>query len=400
MTKILRAAGAGLGLLRLALASKGRPTDAPVRKILVLGYSAVGDLIFLLPALRSLRAGLPEAKIVFAANRYPTTEELLPAAGLADEIWTIDAEGGRAEKARARRLIEEARFDAVVASLPTPMRFFARAIAGIPVRAGHCRPLVAPGAGVFWKLKRGLITEEFERRLVFNKKSWVFEDHQHMVVRNLDLIQSLGLKTDDAPPVLPEPPEAREAAERLLAGAAGPKVGLHIGAPQSQYRKIWPPEKWAEVCLSLGAEIVLLGGPEEREHAERFARAYGKPFLNLVGRTSLLTGFAVIKRCALMLSNDTGLAKAAMALRVPTATVWGPSDRPGYGIFWEPDRHLEIRRDMPCAPCVRMGFRQEGRGVINFSNCGHHACLEELTPGQAAGALRARYRQLLTSAGS
>jgi ADP-heptose:LPS heptosyltransferase len=180
-------------------------------------------------------------------------------------------------------------------------------------------------------------------------------------------------------------------------------VGVHIGSPEGQYGKIWPPEKLAAVCAGLAEShrvgVVLVGGKDEAGLARRFAAAHPGPFVDAVGRLSLMETFAVIKRCALFVSSDTGMAKAAMAYGVPTATIWGPSDRPGWGVYWKPELHLEIRRDLPCMPCVRMGLRQEGSGVINFSNCGHRACLAELTPEDVLAALRGRYGDVLPRRG-
>ncbi len=391
-----------LALFRAARAiSRPRSPGSP-EKLLVLGYGAVGDLLFFLPTLRALRRLRPKSKIIFIANKYPTTKELLPAAGLTDEIWLVEATNWtRSYRREVLRQICREGFDAVVMSLSVPARYFAPALLDIPVRVGHCRPIVAPHAGwsklryFAWRVKRGLISEEFERRLVLNRKVWVREDQEHMVVRNLRLVEALGLvlsSADSAPPNIPEPASARVFAEAALPAVTGREtIGLHLGSSASQYAKIWPPERWAAVCRRLDqaapARFVLVGGLEEKDSVRRFGAVFGSDFVDFVGSCGLLETFAVIRRCSRFLSNDTGLAKAAMALGVPTATVWGPSDRSGWGVFWEPMRHLEVFRPVVCAPCVRMGLRNEGFEVINHANCGHHACLRELQPDDVAEAI-------------
>src|SRR5208283_1639688 len=118
-------------------------TPKTPQRVLFLGYAAVGDLIFLLPALKALRQGLPQARIVFVGDRDPGATELLPATKLVDEIWTYTHPELAQESTRleiARRVKEEA-FDAVVVGQATPMRPFARAILPIPLRIGHLRPL-------------------------------------------------------------------------------------------------------------------------------------------------------------------------------------------------------------------------------------------------------------------
>jgi ADP-heptose:LPS heptosyltransferase len=224
-----------------------------------------------------------------------------------------------------------------------------------------------------------------------------------MVSRNLRLIGSLGIsvpKIDDSRPSLPEPKQVRHSVEQILPKSNTEKtIGLHIGSPLSQYDKIWPAKNWGLVCELMASRykirFVLVGGKDEAANLQEFKIVFKNDSINLIGRTTLLQAFSVIRRCDLFLSNDTGLAKAAMALDIPSATVWGPSDRPGYGIVWNPDRHLEILHEVPCAPCVRMGLRQEGSGVINFTNCGHHACLTELKADDVFKAISNRYDSLL-----
>jgi len=408
--KIFRLGGvfSGLGIIWIrTLWRRNRKTDPAqgLERILVLGHAAIGDCIFLLPALRCLRALFPEARIVFMAPRYPTTEELIPATGLVDEIWEFGAEHAERDKPEICGRIKRGRFDAVVMSHATPARLYLPAILNIPLRVGHCRPLTAPHKGwssgryVLWRLRRGLISDEFERRLALNRKVWVAEDAEHTVSRNLRLIQALDVDLPlaaDSPPKLLETPEQAGLAEKSMEGIDRSRaVGLHVGSPKSQYGKIWPAEKWALVCRKLserhGVQIVLVGGPDEEDQAGRFLAALDAPCLNLVGRLGLMETFAVVRRCRLLIGNDTGLSKAAMAMGVPAAVVWGPSDRPGYGVFWDKEKHLEIFRPLLCSPCVSMGLRAEGAGVINFATCGHHACLEELTANEVFSAVSAKY---------
>ncbi|MDE2237258.1 MAG: hypothetical protein KGK30_05165, partial [Elusimicrobia bacterium] len=217
---------------RSLLAGSARPEPVrpqPVRRLLVLGYAAVGDFVFLLPALRALRSGLPRARVTFAANRSPISEELLPACGLADEIWTCESEElsrGRGRR-RFERRIAAAGFDAVVASQATPMRGFARAVLGVPIRIGHCRALEAaregwsPARYALWRLRFGLISEEFDRRWAFNRPVWARPESEHAVVRNLRLARALGVSTAgfEGPPPLPDGQRERQAARALLEAA-------------------------------------------------------------------------------------------------------------------------------------------------------------------------------------
>lgn len=385
-----------LGTARLAWRlSREAPREHAVERILVLGYAAIGDLLFFLPVVQALREKYPKAKITWLANAYPTTKELLPATGLVDEIWLHDWEGprARAEQGGVNVRIMEARFDLAVLTLSSPAHYFQFGLASIPVRTGHLRRLEpGPAAG---RVKRALVTGELARRAVLNRPVRLELAPEHALTRNLRLLEPLGLTAPfDARPALPLSGAPAARAEKELPG--GPWIGVHLALPRGQYGKIWPPERFGRVCRELAktakARFVLLGAADEAESAAAAKKEF-PGFVDLVGRLSLLESFAAIARCSLFLSSDTGLAKAAMALGVPTATWWGPSDVQEYGAIWDPGRHLDIRTGIWCSPCSRMGMpRLEG---LNYLNCGPRDCLAKLDEDFALSRLRAKYGDLL-----
>ena len=252
----------------------------------------------------------------------------------------------------------------------------------IPIRVGHLRRIEAPHADwtgaryALWRLKRGVVTSEFERRWALNRTVWADTAEAHSVILHLRLLELLGLeipKPSDWRSRIPEPESASAFAERTLPPRKDLRtIALHLGSPRSQYAKIWPARRWSVVCQKLAQRsplrVVLVGGEDEQEEARMFQVRFTGTTIDIVGRAKLLETLAVIRRSDLFLSSDTGLSKAAMALGTPTAAVWGPSDRPGWGIPWDKERHLEFfLSDLPCSPCVKMGLPNEGSGVINFT---------------------------------
>jgi ADP-heptose:LPS heptosyltransferase len=379
----------------------GRPPPAVPRRILVLGYAAIGDLIFFLPVLEALRREWPQAQIVFLSNYYATTEELLPATGLVDEIWFEDWEKPDAALRRAaiNRRIHEGCFDLAVLSLSAPAHHFQWGLRGIPLRVGHCRRFSAfcgPGWRGPWRaFRKALITGEFSRRAILNRIVWIGSEAEHALRRNLRVLLALGLPQSPWPPrpKLPVGPRERSIALEKLGGKSGRMlIGVHLGVLNNPYGKMWDAERFGELCQrileEIPAEIILIGGSGEKESAGKALRICPR-LRSLVGILSLLESFAVVEACDLFMSNDTGLAKAAMCLGVPTATWWGPSDPVEYGAVWEAEKHLDIRTKIWCSPCSRMGMPKEG--VLNYISCGHHDCLKKLETGFALEALRRKY---------
>ncbi len=372
--------------LRAATATAARPPGGP-KSWLVLGYSAIGDAIMFLPVLRGLRRAYPGARITFVANTSPITRELIPATGLVDEVEMVEWDGVSERRRLEVNLRLTARgYEGAILTLPAPAHFFQRALAAIPIRAGHLcrweapRALSAP-ARLAWSAKRWLVTGELSRRMLLNRRAWL-SGMEPAVERNLKLLEALGVDTQGLSPRPPLSDEARRFADGALAPLAGRRIiGVHLGEPDNPYRKIWPAERFGRLIMKLrglaGVEPVLVGGKGEEGAAQAARGAAGYDVPSWVGRTGLIETFALIERCQLFIANDTGLAKAAVALGVPTASLWGPTDPEELGPPG-PGRNLNLRTGIKCSPCIRFGMAQPRAG-IDFSNCGHCDCLVQLT---------------------
>lgn len=379
----LLAAAAGAWSVRWTRRASA-PVPRPVRKVLVLGYGAIGDTVFFLPVVEALRRSLPQARITWVANPSPVLDELVPATGLADEVWPWDfagADGPRRAEFEAR--VRAADFDAAVLTLSSPAAYFQGALARIPVVAAH-------------RFEGGT----FKRRLILGAPSRAALGAgvplelgaEHSVARNLRLLEALGAAGDPARrPSLGLRDEHRARAAQRLPG--GPWVGVHLGPPTSYNNRAWAPERFGELCVRLaqawpGTRFVSIGGPDEKPSAAK-ALAAAPGLLDLTGSGGLLDSFALVERCALMLACDTGLAKAAMALGTPTVTLWGPSSFTESGAFWETEKHLDLATMVECAPCSFSGMPRDGR--LNHLTCGHHKCLGEMTAEWVAARVTARW---------
>lgn len=380
-----------LSLGRSALlwaAPRPAPAGRP-RRVLVLGYAAVGDAIFFLPFLEALKKELVPERLVFLANDSPVTRELIPATGLADEVKLHELESGSRRGINA--WIRAQGFDLAVLTLSAPADYFQPALASIPARAGHFR--VAPRGATLWgRLRRALVTGEFARRALLNRVAWIREGSEPASARNLRLLSALGLPPRPASerPRLPVGDVERAWALAQLGPKSKKRVGVHLGPDKNQYAKIWDAARFGELLARLQREeeldVFCVGGPgEERNLAKARERVPG--LRSWAGKAALLQSFALIETCDLFLSNDTGLAKAASALGVPCATLWGPTDPVEVGHQWELSKHRDIRTGIACSPCVRLGMAVE-HARLSYLDCGHHACLEQLSVEDALEGLK------------
>ncbi len=151
-------------------------------------------------------------------------------------------------------------------------------------------------------------------------------------------------------------------------------IGFHLGASNSE--KTWPVSSYARlaemIVKTLGAKIVLFGTEGERTLSEQFEEIASVTPLNLVGRTSLGELAALLGRCGLFISNDTGPLHIATSvgtrvLDISTANVHFMETGP-YG-----EGHYVIQADLACSPC---GFDVRCNDMVCKSHIQPSAVLE------------------------
>ena len=71
----------------------------------------------------------------------------------------------------------------------------------------------------------------------------------------------------------------------------------------------------------------------------------------MTGKTHLLQLAALIERCQLLVTNDTGTMHVATAVGTPVVALFGSTDPSTTGPWG--DGHVVIRKDVPCSPCLK-----------------------------------------------
>jgi ADP-heptose:LPS heptosyltransferase len=150
-----------------------------------------------------------------------------------------------------------------------------------------------------------------------------WREDEHEVARWCRLLSESGIPADPtrlgiAKPALPD----------ALAAARGATV-IHPGAASPARR--WPPERFAAVARA-ERDVVITGGPSERELALEVARRAGLPDETvLAGRTDLGALAAVIGAAGRVLCGDTGVGHLATALGTPSVLLFGPTSPRTWG---------------------------------------------------------------------
>jgi heptosyltransferase-2 len=310
-----------------------------VRRIVIRSANWVGDAVMSLPAISSVCRGVPGAEVAVLAK--PWAAELFAGypgihrAILYQSPGDHEGMGGRWKLARQ---LKKEFFDL---ALHLPNSFdsaLVSLLAGIPRRAGYNTDgrgiLLTHKVSADGRVKRG-----------------------HQVEYYLHLVRSLGLQTAEGVPALTVFQDRIPEAEAILKsadGGDGPYVGMSPGA-QYGSAKEWFPERFGQlgrrIETELGGRFLILGSAGDRALASRIGQTAGKGAVDLTGKTTLGQAMALIARCRVFVTNDSGLMHVAAALGVPLVAIFGSTDPSRTGPRGRNSR--VIYKPIPCAPCLK-----------------------------------------------
>jgi ADP-heptose:LPS heptosyltransferase len=287
-----------------------------VEKLAVFRGLYLGDLVAATPALRSLRRGYPRAEITLVSLAWATAlaphledlvDRLLPYPGAPGLDGTGTAE--ELEEFLARARVE--RFDLAVnmhgrgpVSTRLVAQFGTHRTASFVGEKGSDIPSL--DVEVPWDAE----THESRKLLLLAKEAG-------------------GMPTvayhSSEPELRVREEDDRRALALLRRRPRKPLVLVHPGASVPEKR--WPGEAYGQVANGLvrrGYGVAVTGSTGEKELTRLVSEA-APGSLDLGGETDLSTLIALVARASVAVSNDTGPAHLAYALRTPSITLFGPS---------------------------------------------------------------------------
>ena len=316
-----------------------------VKRILVRGPNWLGDAVMCEPALRGLRKLFPDAQIALLVK--PAVAELFVGHPALTRILTYDSKGCHAGLPGKWALAGQLRrqgFDLAVLFQNAFEAAFLSFLAGVPRRYGYATD------------GRSLLLSDSvavpDRRMLV-----------HQVRYYWDLLKPLGLTGDPPAPELVVFPQEEEAMAGRFAKGGLTATDVVIGInPGSTYggAKRWLPERFAEVTDRLSrtirespgrqVSVVIFGAAGEEPLGQEIAERLPLPALVLSGATTIRELMAALKRCAMLLTNDTGPMHIASAFQVPVVAIFGPTDWRTTSPFG--NAHAIVRQPVDCAPCL------------------------------------------------
>jgi len=306
-------------LIEKKIKSIHRFNDLP-KKILVMRYGFLGDILQTTPVLKALCKKWPEAKIDYwvsnaaapALKNNPHINTIIPA----DTYGPINYKKPWGILKNAF-LIRKEHYDLAVCLGSDPIYGLLAWLGGV-------------------KFRVGLITDK--RKSAFLTK-WVevtLDDRANRQQRYLDLIKQLNIAVPDEEEKIEMfwSEDDVKKVDSLLGKEQNDLLALFCGAGPPRFRpwanRRWDTERWKELAQKIiqhypNIKILLIGAEQEAIITQEIISELPRnKVINLVGKTSFSQMGPVLKKCRVLVSNDSAPVFVAAAVDCPSVVIYGP----------------------------------------------------------------------------
>ena len=329
------------------------------KKILVTFLMHLGDLTLTTPFIHALRQAAPDSHISMLVDEK--LKDVVLHNPYLDEVLTIDKKGRDnsilALCACAHKL-SEMHFDILINLHPNERCSFVCALTKVGQRVGTCHSLFKPLWDVFTPLDRS----------------------KHAADMYLDVLKQLGVAEPKhlGLEIFPGP-EATAAAngfwQEQSVDVTDQLIGFNIGSAVETKR--WAPERFAQVADTLagrGFKIVFFGGSMDEDMVTAATGFMQSQPIIATGRFTIGQLAAAMRRCALIITNDSGPMHVAISQKVPIVAMYGPSNPKLYGPYTKDA--VIVTAQPPCQGCAD-GMKH---------SCDDLQCMSRMTVGQVVAA--------------
>lgn len=274
-----------------------------INRILTINFGGIGDEIFFLPTLISLKKEFPNAHITLALE--PRSKGVKSLTDIIDDMILIDVKGKNKYLEMLKLLIKArlGKYDLVVSSGGNKLISILLFLTGIKVRCGY-------DTG---KLSQKLLTHA----MPLNKNQYACKMYH-------DLIRNITDKNTELPEINVERKEKITNSVLIHPGVS--KLSVQKGCI-----KTIPAETWSEtidLLVAKGKKVMLVGGPDDKECIDTILKTVKtQNFENLYGTTKSLNDLAgLISSAEKFLCSDSAPLHVAVALKTKTYVIFGPTD--------------------------------------------------------------------------
>jgi len=316
-----------------------------IKKILVVNLGGIGDLLLSTPALRVLKENYPESEISILV--VPRLYEIARDLRYIDQVFIFYKEG----------------YYSLPRFLKNLLCLFRLRRMGFDICL-NMRTLVSKKSAKKIKFIFYIIHPRIKAGRDTDGRGWFFDikipeslkDNKWEAEYDIKMMEALGIKVSDRGFDFPLDSDSIDNLRRiLLRNGVSEKetlVGIHPGGKPSHR---WQVQNFIKVIDEISkvrnCRFIITGDNQDLDLTKWFRRV---DTVNLIGKLSLKELGALIKRCDLFISNDTGPMHIAAILKTPLIAIFGP----GYLSRYDP-RHISNKavvfyKNTICSPCDKL----------------------------------------------
>jgi ADP-heptose:LPS heptosyltransferase len=297
-------------------------------RFLIIRFSSIGDIVLTTPVVRSIKNQVEDAEIHYLTK--PQFAKIIEGNPYIDKVHVL-----KKSFADTIRELKYEHFDYVI-DLHKNLRSF---------RVKNRLRIISFS---FDKLNK-------EKWLMVNFKKNKLPDN-HIVDRYLENLSIFDIQNDRQGLDYFIPNEDQVDLKIISDELKNGFVGIVVGAYHNT--KKLPPEKIVSICQKIDKPVVLLGGPDDQDEAEKIKSAVGTNIYNACGKFNINQSASIVKQANVILTPDTGLMHIASAFKKKIVSVWG-NTIPAFGMYpYLPHPQSEIMeiKGLKCRPCTKIGF--------------------------------------------
>lgn len=332
--------------------------DHRIRKILIVKWSALGDLVIATAIMDDLYRAFPKAQIHL--NTLPNWHKLFENDPRFQKVLALEIKERKFPFSKSRNWLRTVRQEQYDLIIDLQSNDHSRILLGL---------LKLTGTSPLYTL--GMNDTYFPYDLAPQGISKL----AHSFIRMKATMGLIGVPNQNIRPALHIPNENKQNARDLLKQHRLEKNNFFVFLPGCQaagYLKRWGATRYAklgEMLHEQGAKnIVLIGGPDEIDECEKIEKLCGDWLINLCGKTQILDIVPICEEALAIVGNDTGTGHIVSTLDKPLFVICGPTDPARIAPI---GRNVQaIQANAPCLNCYQKHCTYRHK----------HICMEMTTP--------------------
>lgn len=315
------------------------------QRIIVIDLLYLGDLMFATPFFKELRKNFPKARIDLIVNS--AFHSIMNDNTNFDNVYAYNKKWTLKQSIEFAKQLKKNNYDL-----------------GINIHGSWRSAIILRLINPTYTIGYG------KKGQLFLNRRLVQPHNQHMVDVYLNLLKEMNLRVEPSLPYLEIKKSVQdEIDKKLIQWGINPEeklIALNAGGT-------WPTKRWtvngfaqlADVLNRKYGRVIFVGSAGDLSLVEEIVNLMETKPVIATGKTSLPELAALLARCNLVISNDSGPVHVAAAVGTPTITIFGPSDDIKYRPLGE--KHKIVTSSVDCRPCGK-----------HQCPLGHHRCMADI----------------------